>query len=1261
MNKTVWTDEQRLAIEARDCSLLVSAAAGAGKTAVLVERIIRSITDENSPVDIDRLLVVTFTKAAAAEMRERISAAVARALNENPASTHLNRQLILLNRASVTTLHSFCLEILRQYFYRLDLDPSFRVADDTEAALLRLEALEELFEEYYGAEDPDFLALVDAYGGDREDTMLQDMVLKLHRFAASSPWPEEWLNSLVTGYTTREGLPPGDLPWGSALLDWLDLQLEGCLIKLARARRYASAPAGPAIYLETLANDTVLVEDLIKAGRISWQALYEAANHSEFGKLRTCKDKDVDDLLKKRVQRLRDQVKKTVKDMRECFFSRPPGDLSADLARVAPMARTLVELALAFDKKYAQAKTAKSLLDFSDLEHYCLRILMDEVSSPGKAVPSAAAYELREHFAEVLVDEYQDINAVQETILQLVSREETATPNRFMVGDVKQSIYRFRLADPSLFMEKYQSYPREAGSLNRGIDLTRNFRSRREIIETVNFIFRQLMSARVGEITYDDKAELICGAGYPPGPAGVKTAAGPAELFILEKPPADGTASDEYGDETAEADSMPGGGEEEELDTVQREARLLACRIREMVTGTEDRPGAEFHVYDRKSGGYRPVRYGDIVVLLRAARNSANTFLEEFRLAGIPAYANLETGYFAAVEVETMLSLLKIIDNPRQDIPLAGVLRSPVVGLSAGDLALIRTRANRGDYYDALLLSAQAGESAADLKVGEFLASLDRWRTMARRGPLSELIWRLYDETGYYAYAGGMPAGAQRQANMRALYDRARQFEATTFRGLFRFLRFLEKFQESGSDMGSARAMGEGDDVVRVMSIHKSKGLEFPIVMAAGLGRQFNTSDLRDRALLHQGLGLGLPVVDRSMCLSYPTIAHQAIAKKLYMELLAEEMRILYVALTRAKEKLVLAGTVSNLDKSATTWCDNLLLDTWTLPGPDLAAARCFLDWICPAVARHPDGTVLRHAAGYADDYMPALTGVTSGWNVSIISGETAMAVPPGTTVDNSGLIEHVRSLEPVQVEDRYTSIINARFNWRYPFHILEGKPAKVTVTELKRRFADDGTVAVNAPPKAVRPQFLQKTTGLSPAEYGSAVHLVMQYVDIGGDLSETGLCRQLDQMVSRELLTSEQAAAVSIPALIRFFTSPLGLRMTAAADIKKEVPFTMALPVSEVFTDTAPGTGKDTGAPQLTDRVLVQGIIDCLIDEGDGYVLLDYKTDNLLPEEAWTAASRYRKQLDLYARAVETILGRPVKEKYLYLFAAGQAVKCGG
>lgn len=1249
-----WTQEQLAAITSDNCNLLVSAAAGAGKTAVLVERIIRKITDPEQPVDIDKLLVVTFTKAAASEMRERIGAAIVRQLNQNPGSRRLHRQLTLLNRAAITTLHSFCLDVLRQYFHRLDLDPSFRVADDTEAALLRLESLEDLFEEKYAAGSTAFLNLVDAYGGDRSDTYLQEMVLKIYEFSRSNPWPGFWLKGLADNYNCPVDTPLQNHPWGRTILDWLEIELDGCLLGLSRAVRISSLPGGPAAYIDNLNDDISRISDLISSAK-SWQSLYYAFQSLEFSKLNKCQDRNVDDTLKKQVQKLRDELKKTLARIKSIFFARPPRELIIDLHNTAPHVQALVELVGDFADGYNKAKAARSLVDFSDLEQFCLQILRSGESTPGNLIPSEVALEMQEQYAEILVDEYQDINAVQETILYLVSREGLASPNRFMVGDVKQSIYRFRLAEPALFMSKYSIYPRAAGGPELGLDLTRNFRSRSVVIDAVNYLFRQLMTARVGEIPYDSKAELVCGAEYLSAHDGIQSAAGPVELCIIDKNAAGidgdhqtGEVDDDSADPEHDHDDEP-----EDLNAVQREARLIAGRIREMVTGKRGNPGPEFSVLDRSAERFRPVRYRDIVVLLRATRGTANTFMDEFRLAGIPAYADLNSGYFAATEVETVISLLKIIDNPRQDIPLAAVLRSPVVGLTAADLAEVRLAGKGIDFYDALLAAADLGETPLSGRLRDFLDTLEKWRTMARRSPLSELVWHLYNETGYYAYVGGMPGGSQRQANLRALYDRARQYEATSFRGLFRFLRFIEKFRETGSDLGSARAAGENEDVVRIISIHKSKGLEFPVVFVAGLGKQFNTRELKQKVLLHKELGIGLPVVDINNCLYYPTIAHAAVARKQMMELLAEEMRILYVAVTRAREKLILVGSVKDIEKTAARWCQNVSHDSWALPDTDLSAGKTFMDWIGSCVSRHPDGTMLRRLANCEDTPAEFITKDPSRWQIKICNDTELLSPDTREDENNTEFLECVKQWQPVHGHVENYEIIDWRLNWRYPYSRAAGKPAKTSVTEMKRRFADPGKdypVLAAKSSIQVRPRFMQKSHVLSSAERGTAMHIFMQHLQFTGDLTEALLSRQLEALTARELLTPEQAAAIDLPAIQSFVNSPLGRKMRKASEIIRELPFTMVIPASRIYGDMA---------SEGPEKVLVQGVIDCLYGEGDGYVLVDYKTDKISPASPEEIVNRYSGQLKIYTEAVETILGKPVLAKYLYLFDIGQAVLC--
>ncbi len=1324
-----WTQAQEAAIETRGCNLLVAAGAGAGKTAVLVERVLRRVTDSDDPVDIDRLLVVTFTEAAAAEMRERIGRVLAREAARSPGSARLRQQLALLQRATITTMHSFCAEVLRQNFYRLDLDPAFRVANENEAELLQVEVLEKLFEGLYGESDSTFLALVDQFGGQRDDTGLGELVLKLYDFSRSNPWPEGWLKDLAEKIKGGANCLDG-LPWIGVLKQAVQRELKRVLDMLQEALKVAQMPGGPARYVETLCSDLETMEALLEACLGSWADLHAGFNGIVFEQLPRVSRQEVDEVLKEHCRGLREEAKKRVRELAAEYFSRDPGAALEDLDLAAGTVEALAGLTLAFTRRYQEAKLKRGLVDFSDLEHFCLRVLLSPEASPENPVPSPVALDLRQRFAEVLVDEYQDINAVQEAILHLVSRQGERSPNLFMVGDVKQSIYRFRLADPGLFLRKYRSFPEVsrgaagkdvgtdagadagadagtavaggapgtarsflvAGAPEQRVELAENFRSRRGVVDAVNFIFRQIMTTAVGELPYDRRVELVCAACFPEadrqgaGTAGGgstprPSAAGPeVELHLIERKPGDpegvwGLGSDDedgsMGDGSSGSDLHQ---QLEELESAQVEARIIARRIRRMVKGEE------FLVWDRGQGRYRPVTFRDIVVLMRAARGRAETFLEEFRQAGIPAYADVGTGFFAATEVETLLSLLKVIDNPRQDIPLAGVLRSPIGGFNAADLARIRLSCRRGDFYDALkAVSEGRGEDLGDLqgRSREFLARLDRWRTLARRGPLSDLIWQIYRDTGYYDYVGALPGGSQRQANLRALHHRARQYEATSFRGLFRFLRFVERLRERGEDLGTARSLGENEDVVRVMSVHKSKGLEFPVVMVAGLGQQFNLQDLRQPVLMHKDLGLGVDIVDTGLRVRYPSLAKLALREKLRAESLAEEMRVLYVALTRAMEKLILFGSVAGVEEALASWCRKVDHPGWALPDPELARAKTYLDWLVPAVARHKDGRPLRDRARCTSTPPPDIEQAPGSWQVVFWQVEDALEDEAAEASDRSLLMEKVRNLEPVPVGSGQAEIVEARLSWKYPQHQVVGKPAKVSVSELKYRWdpgwggpGDTEEVLpgseefmlvgsrepngsqgyARAPVLPRHPRFLQEPAGLSRVEMGSAVHLVMQHLDLTGRLDEAGIEEQVALLKKKGVISEAEAEAVDPAAVAGFFRSEIGKRVLSARRVLRETPFTLAVPAREIYPDL-PG--------ERGEKVLVQGIIDLLADEGDGFLLVDFKTDQVGPQGVEGILDRYRVQLHFYSRAVEEILGRRVKEKYLYLFATGEAVRC--
>ncbi|WP_258360127.1 helicase-exonuclease AddAB subunit AddA [Moorella sulfitireducens (nom. illeg.)] len=1283
-----WTGEQLAAIRAPQANLLVAAAAGAGKTAVLVERIIRRLTDPAAPASLENMLVVTFTEAAAAEMRQRIGAALEAAAARQPENEHLRRQLLLLNRAHISTIHSFCLWVVRTYFYRLDLDPGFKVMDPAEADLLQLEVMDQVLEESFAAEPGGgpITDLADSLGG-RDDAGLVDLVLKVWHFTRSLPRPEAWLAGAAAVYRVSGDTPLEELPWYREVKGVIGLRLQEGAYYLRQAARLAAVPGGPAVYLDDLEREETQVRQLLEGlDSFTWEQLCLGLASVTFARLKAVRGGSCDAGLKEKVVEYRDRAKKLLQGLRD-EFCRDAAAVRAELERAGELVNALVEVVRRFDATFTKLKRRRGLVDFGDLEHLCLQVLQETNDAPDELQPSDVALELRRRFDEVLVDEYQDINSVQDAILTMVSRQATACsgpagicgdtpdlparPNLFMVGDVKQSIYRFRLANPELFLAKYLRYPEGEGNLDRRIILKANFRSRQGIVDGVNFVFRQLFSRLVGELEYDAAAALVGRAGYPEHPA----AATPViEVYIQERQwEGDaGPGLEEEAAGTGEGVLAPAGGaageiDLEELTALEREARLVAGRIRQLVHGTPERPGPEFQVWDPESKAYRDLKYRDIVILLRATRDRAPVFLEALQQQGIPAYADLGSGYFGATEVETVLSLLRVIDNPHQDIPLAAVLRSPLVGLAAADLARIRLAARGEDFFTAVKVLAAKGEgdSSGPLareqelasRLREFLARLERWRTMARRRPLADVIWQLYRETGYLEFAGGLPGGAQRQANLRALLDRARQFEGFARHGLFRFLRFIERLQENEGDLGPARPLGENEDVVRVMSIHKAKGLEFPVVIVADLGKGFNFQELRGDVLLHGRLGLTPLYFDAAAGIKYPTLPYLAAAHRLYLEALSEEVRILYVAMTRAREKLILVGSAGNLPRQAEKWCAGLFVDAEQLPPMLTARARCPLDWLASALARHDHGAPLRQLAGLEEGL---LLDDPSCWQVKMITAAASPAITvalpgeAGAVPESSG--DGLAATEGQEEENpersRLRQEVDRRLSWAYPWRPLAALPVKLAVTELKRRFdvfnEGDTPLRPGGSGFTRRPLFLQASRGLTSAERGTITHLVLQHVDLGKPVTGENLAGLLQEMVAREVLTPEQAAAVDTGAIIAFFTGDLGRRLLAHPEkVKRELPFSLAVPAAELYPALPPEVSAG-------ETILVQGIIDCLVDEEDGFLLLDFKTGRVPPDPL----AAYREQVELYARAMAIIFKRDVKEAYVYYLDGGTGFK---
>lgn len=1228
-----WTKEQTDAIYQSGQDILVAAAAGSGKTAVLVERMIQKVINEADPIHIDQLLVATFTNAAAQEMRNRVAVALERALEENPESAHLKQQLTLLQQASISTLHSFCLDLVKRYSYLIDIDPGFRIADTIEADLLRQDVIEALFEDWYGKsfeEQEAFFELIDRFSSDRSDQEVELLILKLYEFAMQNPWPDQWLDQIAEQYNVAEDVAEEQLDWLMVLKQDVRDQLEQSRADLEQALDLTCESDGPYHYAEAVDSDLVLVQELKGQLELGWDHVKEGFQQLTFKAL-SRKKVDCDLAKRERVKTLRDRSKKRLNDLAKQLFTR---DLSAhltDIRTLYPTIKQLVLLVKDFKQRYAEIKKDQGLVDFSDLEHYALQVLRDPSSDTDAMIPSSVAIELRDKYEEVLVDEYQDTNMVQETIIKLVARENPG--NLFMVGDVKQSIYRFRHAEPSLFIEKYKRFtkPDETGER---IDLAKNFRSREQVLTATNYIFRQILDEEVGEISYDEDAELIYGnLSYDNA---VQTDV-EAELVIIDRETQEST------DAEAE-DDVP-----IDLAKAEIEARAYAKRIKQWI-GTD---GSEPRlIFDKDTGMSRPAQYRDIVILFRSM-TWAPTVMEELKKQGIPVYAELTTGYLEAIEIQVMLNVLKVIDNAKQDIPLASVLKSPIVGIDEEELTQVRLANQRVSYYEALVeFLPTIEDQQLKTKLTQFIERLTNWRELARRGSLSDLVWQIYRETGYYDFVAGMPGGRQRQANLRALYDRARGYEQTSFRGLFRFLRMIERMEERGEDLGAARALGEQEDVVRITTIHKSKGLEYPIVILGAMDKVFNQQDLRQRYLLHKDFGFGSRYIDPEKRIMYPTLLYYAIRQYMKRELWAEEMRVLYVALTRAKEKLVMIGTVNSFDKKQDNWLETVEHPDWTLPSATRLQMSSYMDWVGSSVIRHRQAEALRgdqQAVKISED----IFNDRSAWKISLEHARDYQAVTEEKQIEMVDLKEKINAGELIDgLDPEQDAHVADRLSFRYRYLQATEHRAKQSVTEIKRQQeqldenAATDMIRTFQPQIAERPTFMQKEQKLSRAEIGTAMHTVMQHISFKQDWDQEKLHGFVQQLVSKEILTEQQSEVIDLVAIEQFFASDAYQVIKRAKQLDREVPFSAMIPASQVYQDWQ---------TEQEEEIFLQGIIDLLIETDDGWTIIDYKTDwvnsAVDDREINRLKKRYETQIKLYKQAIEMILKVEIKQVYLYFF----------
>ncbi len=1221
-----WTEEQQKVISLRDRNILVSAAAGSGKTAVLVERILSKITDPEAPVDIDRLLIMTFTRAAAGEMKERISSAIESALYEDPDNEHLQRQSTLLHTAQITTIDGFCAYIIRNYFHLIGLDPGYRTADEGELKLLREDVTGKLLEDYYSEKQEKYEKFVECFASGKDDEALGGMIQKLYEMAMSNPFPEEWLDACLDDYKieTTEELRETKcikLLWKAAVDE-----LETAEHLAREARKLCDAPDGPNLYGEALDSDLLFIRKLKKtAEERDYNVLAQLLEKPSFARLSGKKMPEADEQKKQRIKELREEEKEILRELGQKYFQGTEEEILDMLKCSREPLEMLVELTRQFAERFSKAKREKNILDFTDMEHFALKILMKKEN--GQMQMSQAAIELSEKYEEVLVDEYQDSNLVQELLTTAVSGWVNQRKNIFMVGDVKQSIYRFRLARPELFMEKYKSYSVEDGEEQR-IDLHKNFRSRAQVLESVNFIFRQIMGEDLGGIAYDKDAALYPGADFPAGGSRefVKT-----EVLLVEKDGAE--LEEEAGDQNAQ----------------ELEALAIAQRIQGMV-GREE-------IVDKKTGKYRPVEYGDIVILLRSAYGWSETFREVLASQGIPVYCTSRTGYFSALEIITVLNYLKVCDNPLQDIPLTGVLRSPMVGCTSQELAQIRVLYPQGLLWDSVeqyVKSREEGYDAAEKplmeKLQRFLELLEKVRNMATYTPVHQLILFILKETGYGNYARALPGGEQRYANLSMLVEKAMAYEKTSYRGLFNFVRYIEQLQAYEVDYGEVNLAGAGSTAVEIMTIHKSKGLEFPVVFAAGMGKQFNFQDLNARLLIHPELGLGTDAILPEKRIIASSLNKQMVRRELLKESLGEELRVLYVAMTRAKEKLILTGAVGKLDKRIPSLAGFLEEEGQVLPLGVRLKARNYWDFVLPALARHRSmrelfgeyGVPMHRVEDFYDD--PA------DFNIRKITLRQMTEEEILLQTGNQMQEEILKNWNPEQIYDaKVREEIEERFSYVYPFRYLEEIPVKVSVSELKKRGWQDNEVLQMVPEDTETeaempvPGFM-KASGeeYRGAARGTAYHRVMECLDYLQVETDGQLKKQLERLVESQKLSEQERDCIRILDIRRFVDSGLGQRMKNAAvqrRLYREQPFVIQRSAA-MLDDLWQG-----------ETVLVQGIIDAYFVEDGEIVLVDYKTDRVRRGQEQKLIDLYHVQLEDYAQALERMTGKKVKEKIIYSF----------
>lgn len=1177
-----WTNEQLSAITQKGNNILVAAAAGSGKTTVLVERIIRKIINDN--VDIDKILVVTFTNAAASEMRERILTALYKQIDEDPLNQRLRKQIVLLNKASICTIDAFCLDIIRNNFFEIGASSNFRIADNTELELLKQEAIEETFEELYLENDDEFNKLIELYAGYKDDENLKNIILKIHNYIQSAPFPEDWLEEQIEKFNMSDIEDFSQTEWGKIILkNFRDEVLNS--IQILESSKHQLDMITELSKFSLVVADDINQLKFLEQNWDNWERAYEIANNLKFKTWPT--DKKVVSNLKEDTKKARDNVKKRISKAISQTFIYNTEEAVEDINAMYPILKKIKDVTLKFMEKFSEKKSNKNIMDFSDIEHYALKILLKKDEN-GIYQKTEVAKKYEEKFNEIAIDEYQDSNLVQEYILTSISNGK----NIFMVGDVKQSIYRFRQAKPELFLDKYQKYGLEPNEYGQKIKLFKNFRSRENILDTTNLIFSDIMSADFGEIEYDESEYLNLGATYEEPTENVEFA-GKTELDIIDLK----KEENEDGEEIEEDNSS------ELLEKTEIEAKFVANRIQELIK-------SKYQVYDRKTG-YRDITYKDIVILLRATSNTANVFEKELLNLNIPVFSDQAENYLESIEIRTITSLLKIIDNPYRDIPLVTVMRSIIGNFTDNELIEIRLTQNEGYFYDSLKEAKISPKIDSKLKekVTNFLDKLNKWREEERYLPLNEFIQKIYEETDYYNYVRLMPNGQVRKANLKMLLDRAKDYEKISFKGLFNFIRYLEKVKSSNSDLSSAKVIGENENVVRIMSIHKSKGLEFPVAIISRTDKKFNQKDLNESILLHQDIGFGMQYINYDRKIEYTTATKEAIKIKTKEESIAEEMRILYVALTRAKEKLIITGVENDFTKSIEQKKE--LLEIYEKENDKinhlvLKKYLSYLEWVELVYLNHKD--------------------IENQITLNKIAKKDVLKAEENQEEQEKKDIELPEKIDYEK--------INEILNWQYKYKEMTNIQSKMSVTKIKEL---KNSEAQNQQHIEIKPKFMLDKTKVSSAERGTITHLILQKLDFTKEYSREELAQFVNNLCTKNIITQIQKDSINIDKIYQIINTQFIKNLKNAKEIKKETPFYTYINTKEIYNT------------QNSENILVQGIIDLYyINQQNEVILVDYKTD-YVEGSGEELIDKYKVQLEIYKKALEESLKEKVKHVYIY------------